>query len=570
MDTPFTAGGIRALLRTLLWFALLVCGAAAHALGLGEIRVQSNLGGSLRASIPLLGGNGDDLLQVCVKARLLTLDGAFILVPGVSIAHDPRTPTIILTSAQSINEPALTIAIEIACDEHLKREYQILLDLPATAIPEVQPAAVPVVAGPTLNPAAGVVPPVARRPATRLAVASDNGIVSTPNPPPLIVDHQLQRRRARKANVLRLSGANLQGDPLNAPGPRLTLSRALSAGRSGGSISDTSGSGNGAGGVGAGQSAAAVSEAARAAQNGAALSELGVATSELLTMEHKILSLQAELTRLTRRHAPQPAVPTVPTVARAGNSEKLLVAMGLLLLASLSAIVWLLWRMLQLTSRQGADWANGLTESATEPTPTMPLHPASPFAFAEKPDAGVAVTARASMHHGTDTEMPTVEELTDAMHEAEFWISLNKPESAAKVLEQYGDVDQPSSPLTWLYLLDLYRKINDQTKYEALLERFHNTFNGKVPEWGMPDNVTEFQGLMALPLLLDKITVLWNTDDIVPFLQSLLVDDRDGKREGFALAVYCDILFLIDIASDAQATHQHARLSKALTLGPQQ
>jgi hypothetical protein len=567
LDTPFAAGGIRALLRTLLWFALLACGAAAHALGLGEIRVQSNLGGSLRASIPLLGGNGDDLLQVCVKARLLTLDGAFILVPVVSIAHDPRTPTIILTSAQNINEPALTIAIEIACDEHLKREYQILLDLPANAIPEVQLAAVPAVAGPTLNPAAGVVPPVSRRPATRVAVAPDNGIVSTPNQPPLIVDHQLHRKPAHKGNVLRLSGATLQGDPLNAPGPRLTLSRALSAGPSGSGTNDASSNGNGEGGVGAGQTAAAFTEAARAAQNGAALSELGVTTSKLLTMEHKILSLQAELAHLTRQHVPPPAV---PTAARAGSSEKLLVTMGLLLLASLLAIVWLLWRMLQLTSKQGADWASGLTEPAPEPTPTMPLHHASPFAFAERPDASGAATARVPMHHGTDTEMPTVEELTDAMHEAQFWISLNKPESAARVLEQYGDVDQPSSPLTWLYLLDLYRKINDQTKYDALLERFHNAFNGKVPEWGMPDNVTELQGLIALPLLLDKIAVLWNTDDIVPFLQSLLVDDRDGKREGFALEVYCDILFLIDIANDVQATDQHTRLSNALTLGPQQ
>jgi hypothetical protein len=36
----------------------------------------------------------------------------------------------------------------------------------------------------------------------------------------------------------------------------------------------------------------------------------------------------------------------------------------------------------------------------------------------------------------------------------------------------------------------------------------------------------------------------------LPFLESLLVDDRDGKRMGFELPVYRDILLLISVANE--------------------
>ena len=36
----------------------------------------------------------------------------------------------------------------------------------------------------------------------------------------------------------------------------------------------------------------------------------------------------------------------------------------------------------------------------------------------------------------------------------------------------------------------------------------------------------------------------------MPFLESLLVDDRDGKRMGFELPVYRDILLLISVANE--------------------
>jgi len=49
------------------------------------------------------------------------------------------------------------------------------------------------------------------------------------------------------------------------------------------------------------------------------------------------------------------------------------------------------------------------------------------------------------------------------------------------------------------------------------------------------------------PHLVTNCTALWTTDDISAYLESLLVDDREGERIGFDLPVYRDILFLLGI-----------------------
>lgn len=168
----------------------------------------------------------------------------------------------------------------------------------------------------------------------------------------------------------------------------------------------------------------------------------------------------------------------------------------------------------------------------------------------------------------TGAEMPKVSELTDVMNQAEFWVSVNKLESAAQVLEQFGDVDRPRSPLIWLYLFDLYKKLDSREKYDSLRRRFHRTFNAKVPAWKELSIQKSTQGLEELPLLLEKITSLWHSEDSIPFLESLLVDDRDGTRQGFELAVYCDILFLIDIAHALNANSEYVAMSTMFKLGP--
>ncbi len=145
-----------------------------------------------------------------------------------------------------------------------------------------------------------------------------------------------------------------------------------------------------------------------------------------------------------------------------------------------------------------------------------------------------------------------VEEISDVTQEAEFWMSVNDPQRAIEILEPQGAIEAPDSPVPWLYLLDLYRVTKNKEKYDALRDRFVLIFNANIPDFeadpadSVSRQLEDFEHLMA------KICGMWDTNDILPFLQSLLVDDRDGKRMGFELPVYRDILLLIAIANELE------------------
>ena len=145
-----------------------------------------------------------------------------------------------------------------------------------------------------------------------------------------------------------------------------------------------------------------------------------------------------------------------------------------------------------------------------------------------------------------------VEEISDITQEAEFWMSVNDPQRAIEILDAQANVAHPDSPVPWLYLLDLYRLVKDRPKYDDLRDRFVTFFNAKVPEY---ENELQLQGVLQLedyPHLIERICRTWNGNEIIPFLESLLVDDREGKRTGFELPVYRDILLLISIAHELE------------------
>jgi pilus assembly protein FimV len=76
-----------------------------------------------------------------------------------------------------------------------------------------------------------------------------------------------------------------------------------------------------------------------------------------------------------------------------------------------------------------------------------------------------------------------VEEISDVTQEAEFWISMNDPQRAIEILSAQEKVEQPDSPVPWLFLLDLYRTVKDQDKYNQLRDRFIVFFNANIPDY---------------------------------------------------------------------------------------
>ncbi len=706
--------------RWLSYCVVLLCclGAPwARALGLGDLRVQSNLGQPLRASIPILGEQAEALLQVCVKARLVNLDGALISPLRVSLGHEAGLPALLLSSHLNIDEPALTVQLEVTCENQISRNYPVLLD-PLESTSPARTATAPgsssssAASSPSSSSAASSATSSSSPSRVSSKSSSKSALSSSRQAANSDVGAGLTRRLSRESkrrarNVLKLEASDLSGALLLGPQTNsaptgtsddrrlpLQLSRRLR--------NDTSSVASAA--------QEAFSDTVRQQQNQAVFFELGRA--ELKLMQKQILAMEAELAQL-KRTAPAAAVPTpeaatsaaavptpeavtpaaaeptseaavpTPTAAAAvlpvinapaassnrvdNRTQQWLLGLAVLLLLCLLAIAWLLWRLLQLRSSQARLSLTSVTVApqsvighiepslelaenslGNEPIPeaTAPIaasaktpagkgkgkdksarkalssaHGTSPvsafeavepvlapdadeasfdFALAEQTQAepgksvklekndplDTADTAdiadiadgtpllpplhfRNAIDYATSTEMPKVEELNDVMYEAEFWISLNKIDNAIRLLEQYTISDQGSSPLPWLLLFDLYHRTEQNEQYISLQRQFQRFFNGKIPDWDDYDNAQQSIGLEAMGTLMARVEVLWHTDEIIPFLESLLLDDRDGTREGFELGVYRDILFLCDLAKDVRRSNgTQAQRASELDLVP--
>lgn len=148
-----------------------------------------------------------------------------------------------------------------------------------------------------------------------------------------------------------------------------------------------------------------------------------------------------------------------------------------------------------------------------------------------------------------------VEELSDVIQEADFWIALNDPSRAIEVLETYGLGATPDSPAPWLYLLSLYRDVGRGDDYLTLQRRIKEIFNVLIPEWGHHPPQEIVLSLADYPVAAKKIIDFWGTAMIAQYLDNLLLDNRRGQREGFPLSVYKEILKLSSTArgvSDAE------------------
>ena len=149
-------------------------------------------------------------------------------------------------------------------------------------------------------------------------------------------------------------------------------------------------------------------------------------------------------------------------------------------------------------------------------------------------------------------KLATFELVSDVMQEAEFWKMLNETQRAIDILENYCNSAESASPAPWLYLADLYEGLGDAERHAQLCNRFREIFNGRLHE---ADAITPAgrETLEGYPHLMEKISELWGQEAIVPFLQGLLVNDRESPREGFYLPVYQEILLLIDVALERES-----------------
>jgi len=71
-------------------------------------------------------------------------------------------------------------------------------------------------------------------------------------------------------------------------------------------------------------------------------------------------------------------------------------------------------------------------------------------------------------------------------------------------------------------------------------------FNADVPPWATSPDVAA-RDLESYPQVIKRLRDTWPRRECRTFLESLLTDDRGGSRQGFTLAAYRELLFLVEI-----------------------
>ena len=130
-----------------LWAAALMVAAAvvsssAHAVSLGNATPHSTLGQPLRVTIPLHAAAGEILASDCFSLARPTADGPAIVTAKVSLERAAAVPRLVVTTREAVNEPAISLAVQVGCGGATRRDYVLLLDPSRAAITD-EPSAAP-------------------------------------------------------------------------------------------------------------------------------------------------------------------------------------------------------------------------------------------------------------------------------------------------------------------------------------------------------------------------------------------------------------------------------------------
>lgn len=554
----------------------------AHALSLGSLRVQSALGQQLKAQVDITGPDAQDIEQNCFKASIESADGVLLSPANLSLSTLAGNRVLSLSSRKTIPEPAIKVVLSIACEVQVKREYFILLDPPDISV---------------LSAGKGVELPVVSLPERN----ADTG-------KPAVVRSQLVKKPAKRNNEesLAVSEPSIKkktGTPSaikTKPKDALRLSDEIDILPQGLKISDTLSMSADTAGVRPDIADLRLAQAHFAAMMRGE-GDVPVSADKVTADEQKMQSLQKEAVQL-KQQLQQDKV-TIDDLKDSSVPKGWLYALAAIILGGSAIMVLLLAYLRRIHKSQSLTWWEQSKGQGDIPEPkrkiedivdsvqatyaplntdSKPLntfdqpssilrqpHTMPPAARQdEKRDLGkldaVSVFGRSYTPSLEDTNSSTfnffssrnnsvkVEEISDVTQEAEFWMSVNDPERAIEILEPLAETEQPDSPVPWLYLLDLYRVIGAKEKYDNLRDRFAVFFNANIPEFEVDPASLPARHLDDFEHLSKKVCALWNSNDILPFLESLLVDDRDGKRMGFELPVYRDILLLISIANELE------------------
>lgn len=577
---------------------LALCGEAS-AIGLGELRGQTNLGERLRLEIDLLGAEKLNIDANCF--RLLPPAGGSDLpwiTKGSFSVRRTVPPVLEIRSEIPLREPIVQLAVQVGCGHEISREYLILASPVGAGAPPLVESRPQRESMPA--------PPAARPPALRPRPAASSASPEMPpvEAPPRLAPRRSEKRQSAMPDRLLLSNGIEVGEP------SLRLATELF------SFSERS-----AGAKEAQREMLRLEFRMLMALQEQALTQMEMA-EKLRNMEGALGGLQQRASELAQQidkggvaaeppapasDSPAAAIPPAPPLAdrpapkvqpvvpeSSGLAEWSLYGALLGVLAGLGG--WLGWRNYRERRLRQADSEYALLAPELEVDPRrfderdepggvdLPVEPAAmgmPMPVDVELDgggaaAGLPETPSKAPPAPTDSLMSinatTVDEHFEAnpvMELAEIMLSFGRVKGAAQALQEYIDNNPDEALQPWVRLMDVYRMAGMRTEFESVARNLNQHFNVEVQHWEPPaakparqdidfvlDDSPEAaapplalapQSLEDMPRIINLVCELWPAGDVVGYLHQLLRDNRGGKRLGFALPVVEDILFLIEL-----------------------
>ncbi len=545
----------------LLVAALAVLAGSAQAFGLGEIAQQSAFGDSLRIVVPVIAGTPEDLAGECVK--LATARGSNDGIPEVREARIAVERTrsgarIVIASPRTVTDPLLKLTLQAGCESVVRREYVLLMDPPPIDTPVARDAVAS--SGATTAPLAPAArPATGAGGATGSVAARDAGTAATPRPPrrrhalPCAgARPRLRRARARRPRPPRRDRAD------HRQGRRRKPRRARRP-RGPGSPSPTPSRRAGTPGKGA---AATPAPGARAPGAPTPASDATAALdAEAAALQQRVVELTAMVDRMQQEMRAADALQAAQAARVAAENAAKTSPQAMLgrwwsegwpLLLAVVVLAALIAAFLSYRRRRAATPAGQWRIDAAPPGRTQPQAPpaatAPPARSVAPPPVAAARTGPQVTTPGTPTTVD-VSELSHVTEEAGVYLAFNRPDRAIGVLAEHISTSPRSLPAAWLMLLDLYHGQGREAEFRELAERFHAQFNAQTPSWdGYRLEGRDDRGLEAFPHLIEQLGTTWGRPECREFLDHLLHENRDGRRAGFSLAAYEDILFLRQLA----------------------
>lgn len=523
---------------------------SGHALGLGPAQVRSGIGQPLRVKVPVLADSsemagGEECFRLVQGPHQSGADLPTLRRAVVKLVQGAQGKYLLLTTAYPVNDPVLDFSLESVCDNSLRRDYTVLIDVVPNLAEESSFAPVTAAA------------PIARQPVVR----EGSNAAAVPSGR----EHKGAAARHRSSRLLPVNNTGKQTQKTISALHRKAVP--ISAGRAPASSGDhfalhisTSLS------TWPGQRGqiSDVSQTTQPLDNDARLVQADALQDDMVALQKQLAETRATVAILRKQIAAMSASPTPAALSS-----------GALKHDSASWPAWYMYLVGALAAGAAGLYLLRRQRRSNHPVITDVLPEAAAVnitdpwteAFWEKPEARQpisgdidgqaqpsadtprrATTERVASQSGrkeNDFLVSTVNQITE---EAAVFVHLGYPERAMTLLTEHIASHERSHPAVWYLLFELYRDNGQRAEFELAQMRFRRRFNLVAQQWqDSSESEADSVGILSFPHVLECTARLWPTSACRTYLEGLLYDNRGGERQGFSHQTYQDLVFLIGL-----------------------